>query len=78
MTTPENQNIAFQSLGQSSTTMRDQDVRRQAESMALQAIDSLRQVAPEVAPVFEQGGARELIVQQYTRILEEGDVRWEI
>lgn len=58
--------------GQQSTA-----VRRQAEVMALQAIDALRQVAPEIAPVFEQGGARALIVEQYEAILESGEVRWE-
>ena len=52
-------------------------IRRQAEVMALQAIDALRQVAPEIAPVFEQGGARALIVEQYEAILERGEVRWE-
>jgi hypothetical protein len=55
----------------------DVRLRRQAENMAIQAIDSLRMVAPEIAPVFETGGVRELIVEQYTRILESGDVRWE-
>lgn len=52
-------------------------IRRQAEQMALTAIDTLRQVAPEIAPAFEAGGARELIVEQYQRILKDGEVRWE-
>lgn len=52
-------------------------IRRQAELLALEAIDSLRQVAPEVAPVFETGGTRELVIEQYERILTNGDVRWE-
>jgi hypothetical protein len=52
-------------------------IRRQAETLALVAIDSLRQVAPEIAPVFETGGARELIVEQYEQILTTGQVRWE-
>lgn len=54
-----------------------QDVRRAAELLALQAIDTLRQVAPEIAPVFERGGARSLIVDQYESILEGSPVRWE-
>jgi hypothetical protein len=52
-------------------------IRRQAELMAVQAIDTLRQVAPEIAPVFEQGGTRALIVDQYVSILEGDGVRWE-
>lgn len=53
------------------------DIRRQAELLALQAIDALRQVAPEIAPVFERGGARSMIEDQYVSILEGDGVRWE-
>jgi len=53
------------------------DVQRKAEVLALQAIDALRQVAPEVAPVFERGAARSLIVEQYESILNGDGVRWE-
>ena len=52
-------------------------IRRQAELMALQAVDALRSVAPDIAPVFEQGGVREIIVSQYEDILEGRGVRWE-
>ena len=52
-------------------------IRREAEVLALQAIDALRQVAPEVAPVFERGGARSLIIEQYESILTGEGVRWE-
>lgn len=53
------------------------EIRRKAELMTLQAIDALRQVAPEVAPVFERGGARAMIEDQYVSILEGEGVRWE-
>jgi hypothetical protein len=59
------------------TAPEDAPIRRQAELMAIQAVDALRQVAPEIAPVFERGGARALIVDQYVSILEGDGVRWE-
>lgn len=59
------------------TALETAPIRRQAELMAIQAVDTLRQVAPEIAPVFERGGARDLIVDQYVSILQGEGVRWE-
>lgn len=59
------------------TTPLTSNIVRQAESLAMSAIDTLRQYAPEVAPAFENASAKQLITDQYVRILETGSVRWE-
>lgn len=61
---------------QPATKETELSIRRQAEIMALQAVDALRNVAPEIAPLFERGGVRESIINQYEDILEGKGVRW--
>ena len=65
------------SLERQEAFRRDASRDREAQRLATQAIDDLRRVSPEVAPVFETAQAKALIVEQYRNILDSGEVRFE-